>query len=298
MASGRRSAKPARCVSMNGRISVENDGRILAEAGRGRIRPFSIVDRIPMAKDSPIVDGLLVLASPETQRHAARLVQDVFAGAFRISAAPGADAGVPLIGEMERRCHDWCAAGDGDDASAVRLALLVSGLDQWGLAYSQAFGLNAIPALSALIGALRGALDARAEARFQWFFERVEQVEVDAIDFKVALRRSIHLALWHAMAACSNESESRPIVQTLGGMLVALEAQRPQLGWRMVADTLASIQLRLLADTELADIARTSTQQLFGALRQAIPEDRYRAILAHSSQVVVAWQQARRSESA
>jgi hypothetical protein len=28
------------------------------------------------------------------------------------------------------------------------------------------------------------------------------EIESDAIDFKIELRRSIHLALWHAMAAC------------------------------------------------------------------------------------------------
>lgn len=250
-----------------------------------------------MSTDSPFVDGLAALASPDTQRLAARLAQDVFAGAFRISASPRPDQDAPLIGEAEQRCHNWCQAGEGEDARALRLALLISGLDQWGLAYSQAFGLNAIPALSALIGALRGRLDPRADARFQWFFDQIERVEADAIDFKIELRRGIHLALWHAMAACSTESEAEPIVQALGSMLVALDAHRPQLGWRLVADTLASIQFSLLGDAAVSDVARDATQQLFGALRQAMPEERYRTILAHSGQVVLAWQQSRRNES-
>ena len=247
-----------------------------------------------MSTDSPFVDGLATLASPDTQRLAARLAQDVFAGAFRISASPRPDQDAPLIGEAEQRCHNWCQAGEGDDARALRLALLISGLDQWGLAYAQAFQLQAIPALTALIGQLRTALDPRAEARFQWFFSQLAQTEADGIDFKIELRRNIHLALWHAMAACDSDEQALPVVRALGSLLVALDEQMPQLGWRLVADALAHIQIGLLAGDNATAVATEGTQQLFGALRQALPAERYQSMLAHAGQAVVAWQQARR----
>jgi len=44
-------------------------------------------------------------------------------------------------------------------------------------------------------------------------------------------------------------------------------------------------------------VAQQSTQQLFESLRQALPKERYQAILAHSGQVVLAWQQARRANA-
>ena len=63
------------------------------------------------------------------------------------------------VGQLEQQCRNWCQAGSSPEARAARMALLISGLDQWGLAYSQAFSLTAIPALSALIGTLRNGLD-------------------------------------------------------------------------------------------------------------------------------------------
>lgn len=241
---------------------------------------------------TPIVDELAALVSPETQRAVAQMAQEVFAGTFRLAVSPE-EAG-PVMAEVESRCRNWCQAGADDEARAVRLALLITGLDQWGLAYSQAFNLNAIPALSALIGALRTRLDAQADARFQGYFSRIDQEETAAIDFKVELRRSIHLALWHAMAACESEGEAQAILRPLGGLMVALHERMPELGWRLLADALANIQVCLLKDTQASAVAQEATQQLFAALKQALPEERYQAILAHSGQAVVAWQQARR----
>lgn len=243
----------------------------------------------------PVVDALAPLLPPETQRLAARMAQEVFAGTFRQTlGADAADAGRAMV-EVEAHCHDWCRAGGNEDALAARMALLVAGLDQWGLAYCQAFKLNAIPALSALIGALRGRLDARADGRFQWFFGQIERVEADAVDFKIELRRNIHLALWHAMAACETAAEAEAVVQPLGSLMLALNAQMPELGWRLLADALAHIQIRLLDDPAASAIAQDGTQQLFASLRQALPAERYQAILAHSGQVVLAWQQSRRA---
>jgi hypothetical protein len=247
------------------------------------------------ANASPVIDNLASLANSDTQRIAARMAQEVFAGTFRQSVDPDqAEAGKALA-EVESRCANWCSAGGSEEAKALRLALLISGLDQWGLAYSQAFNLTAIPALSALIGGLRTRLDTQADARFQGFFSQIDQIEADAIDFKVELRRGIHLALWHAMAACETEAQAKSIVQALGSMLLALDERMPELGWRLMADALANIQVRLLDDPAASAVAQEGTRQLFESLRRSLPQERYQTILAHSAQVVLAWQQSKRS---
>ena len=244
-------------------------------------------------------DQLVRLASAETQRLAARMAQDVFAGAFRQSATVDAAPDVGVLGEVAAHCFDWCRAGASDEARALRLAMLISGLDQWGLAYTQAFNLEAIHSLTALIGGLRTRLDAREDTLFQQYFEQINEVESDAIDFKVDLRRGIHLALWHAMAACETNEQVQGIVQPLGSMMVALDEQMPELGWRLLADALANIQIALLSDlAPKSPLAQEGTQQLFASLRHALPAERYQAILAHAGQAVVAWQQASRHSAA
>ena len=243
-------------------------------------------------------DQLAATANADTQRLAARMAQDVFAGVFRQAVLADAAQGEAVLAEVAARCFNWCQAGGDEPSCALRLALLISGLDQWGLAYTQAFKLNAIPELSALIGALRNRLDARGEARFQQYFRQIDEVESDAIDFKVELRRSIHLALWHAMAACETAEQVKNIVQPLGSMMVVLTQQMPELGWRLLADALANIQICLLSDTAPATPqAQEGTQQLFASLRHALTQDCYQNILAHSGQVVIAWQQASRSSA-
>lgn len=243
-------------------------------------------------------DQLAALAGADIQRLAARMAQDVFAGAFRQSATVDAAPDVALLGEVAAHCAEWCRAGASDEARALRLALLISGLDQWGLAYTQTFNLDAIHALTALIGGLRTRLDSRQDALFQQYFEQIATVESDAIDFKVDLRRGIHLALWHAMAACETAEQVEGIVQSLGSMMVALNEQMPELGWRLLADALANIQIALLSDiAPKSALAQDGTQQLFASLRHALPAERYQAILAHAGQAVVAWQQAIRGSS-
>ena len=239
-------------------------------------------------------DQLAALVSPDTQRLAARMAQDAFTTLFRLTLDGDQEKLGAALAELDSRGRNWCQAGDGAEASALRMALLISGLDQWGLAYTQAFGLTAIPALSALLGALRSSLDSADDARFQRYFERIEQVEADAVDFKIELRRNIHLALWHAMTACDEEQDAQRILQALGSMMLALARRLPLLGWRLLADALASIQIRLLTDTAAGSMAQETTQQLFAALRQNLPAEQYQAILAYSGQAVVAWQQSRR----
>ena len=239
-------------------------------------------------------DQLAALVAPDTQRLAARMAQDAFTTLFHLTLEGDPAKLAAALAELESRGRDWCQAGDGAEAAALRMALLVSGLDQWGLAYSQAFGLTAIPALSALLGALRNSLDSAGDARFQRYFARIEQVEGDAVDFKIGLRRNIHLALWHAMTACDDEQDAQRIMQTLGSMMLALARRLPLLGWRLLADALASIQIRLLSDTSAGNVAQETTRQLFAALRQNLPSEQYQAILAHSGQAVIAWQQSQR----
>jgi hypothetical protein len=143
---------------------------------------------------------------------------------------------------------------------------------------------------------MRSALDAADDARFQQRNSPPSrQAEGDAVDFKMELRRNIHLALWHAMIACDDRAEARAILAALGGMLVALVGHMPTLGWRLVADALAGIQLRCLADAAAGtDLARETTEGLFVALRQALPREVSEPMFARANQAVIAWQQSRR----
>ena len=110
-------------------------------------------------------DRLAPIVSPDTQRLAARMAQDGFATLFRLTVDGDAQRVAAALADLETRGRNWCAAGHSAEATALRAALLISGLDQWGLAYSQAFGLTAIPALSALLGALRRLAD---EPNLHW----------------------------------------------------------------------------------------------------------------------------------
>ena len=244
---------------------------------------------------TPDPDRLAAALPADAQRQAAHVAQDAFSTVFRLRVdgdLPGRDA---ALAEVEQRCRNWCAAGDGEEARTLRRVLLASGLDQWGLAYSQAFELAAIPALSALLGSLRTTLDGAEDARFQRIYVGLDKVESDAIEFKIELRRNIHLALWHAMTACDDRVEAQVIMRALGSMMLALTRRMPLLGWRLLADALASIQIRLLdSEKPVGRMAEEATQQLLAALRQSLPPEQYRAIFAQSGQAVLAWQQARR----
>ena len=241
-------------------------------------------------------DQLAPLLPPDTQRLAARMAQDGFATLFRLTVDGDAQRVAAALADLETRGRNWCAAGHSAEATALRAALLISGLDQWGLAYSQAFGLTAIPALSALLGALRNSLEPAVEARFQGYFRQLEQVEGDAIDFKIELRRNIHLALWHAMSACDQGADAQRIAECLASLMLALVGRMPTLGGKLLADALAGIQISLLADNPAPSaLAQENTQHLFEALRQNLPAEQYREILAYSGQAVLAWDQARRA---
>jgi hypothetical protein len=242
----------------------------------------------------PEPDRLAPTLSADAQRQAAHVAQDAFATVFRLTVDGNAGASEGALAEVGQRCRNWCAAGANGEARTLRRALLAAGLDQWGLAYSQAFDLAAIAPLSTLLDSLRSTMDAAEDARFQQAFAQIDEVENDAIDFKIELRRNIHLALWHAMIACDDSAEAQRIVRALGSLMLALTRRMPLLGWRLLADALASIQIRLLDSEKPAGrMAEEATQQLFAALRQSLPPEQYQAILALSGQALLAWQQAR-----
>lgn len=243
-------------------------------------------------------DALAALVGIDAQKLAARMAQDGFSKVFRLTLEADDAGRAAGVGALADAIRNWSRAAGGDDAAALRLALVVTGLDQWGLAYSQAFGLSGIPALSELLGALRTDLDAVADARFQQQFAAIEADEGNAIDFKVDLRRGIHLALWHAMIASTEREQASAILVCLGGMMFALVQRMPTLGWRLVADALAHIQIQCLAEGLAAEgLASEMNAALFASLAKELPADCRDRVLAHATQAVLAWQQARRQSS-
>ncbi len=244
-----------------------------------------------MQSAAPFTDTLSAVSPPEDQRHAAVLTREAFTHTFRQAAAePPAENSADIL----TRCQSWIVSAPTPEAAALRRAMLLVGLDQWGLAFSQAFGIVAIPLLTQLIGDLRTQTDAVEDARLLQQLEQLDAQEGNAIDFKINLRRDIHMALWHAMAGSADPESAQPILQTLGSLLLTLDTRMPTLGWRLVADTLAHIQIRLLG-SELPPLAQRGTQQLLDALRQALPAEHYKTIQAHATSALLDWQRARRT---
>lgn len=239
-------------------------------------------------------DALAGVAPVDIQRQAAATVQDVFARLFRYSLDQNsADSG--LMEELRNGLANWSRAGGSADGQAARLAMILSGLDQWGLAYAQSFDLAALPPLTELMGNLRTPLTAEEDARFQQKFDAIQNQENAAMDFKIDLRRSIHLALWHAMIACDNDDDALRILAYLGGALVHLVRTMPSLGWRLVADTLTHIQLRCLNDGLAAEgLGQKMTQATFESLRRSLESDEFNRIMALSTRALMEWQQAKR----
>ncbi len=178
----------------------------------------------------------------------------------------------------------------------MRQALLFSGLDHWGQAWSRCYGAGAMTGLSELLGCLRDTLDPAAEAAVQAAFARLDGHEASAFTFKAEVHKSVAVALWHALISDPNRESAAGIAGQLGGQLLGLLKTMPEHGWVIVASVLADIQIRCLAH-QLAQegLAQEMTQELFGALAQALsPEDRKR-IMGGAGQAVVAWQQAQRA---
>lgn len=242
-------------------------------------------------------DPLASLVDADTQRQAAHLAQEAFARVFRLSVAETEAVRHKGVQALHSDLSQWAASADGE-AHALRLALLLTGMDQWGVVWSQAFGLVAIPGLSELVGALRTSFDETLEARFLRHFEALSAAEEHAIDFKVELRRGLHLALWHSSIVTENRDEALRLAGLLGSQLLALTREMPIAGWRLVADALAFIQIRCLADGLATEgVAQEATQALFGALTRALPKAQCDLVMAHATRAVLAWQQASRGST-
>jgi hypothetical protein len=223
-------------------------------------------------------------------------VQDAFSQTFRLTLESAGEARRAGVARIAPPLLDWCDMAADDEARAQRLALLLSGLDQWGQAWSLACGAGAMTGLSELLGTLRDTLDPAAEAAVQSAFARLDADEAGAFAFKAELRKGICIALWHTLIAESEREAASALAAQLGSLLLGILEAMPQNGWIVVASTLADIQIRCLSH-ELAQqgLAEEMTQALFAALAQALaPEDR-RRILGGAAQATAAWQQARRA---
>lgn len=247
---------------------------------------------------TPPHDALAGLISPALQKEAANLAQDGFTRVFRLLTEGDESAAELGLSVIETRARGWAFDGQEGDAALMRLALLVSGLDQWGIALTQALSLQALPGLTALLGNLRMPLDAQAGARFEQLFADVEAREENAIDFKMELRRGIHLALWHAIAASDDEAERTQLIQRLGSQMLSMTQNMPTWGGHLLADSIAHIQLRLLSATQADAVAEAATSELFGALQQALGQAQGRTIFGQAAQLVLAYQSAQRTAAA
>lgn len=246
-----------------------------------------------------LTDPLIEILPREIQSQAARHAQDAFALAFRLGLEARPEARRAAMAEAAGRLDPWIAGtGEGertDEARALRAALLLGGLDQWGLVYSQVFGPDALTGLSELVACLReGPYGAAALPAL----ERIEARESCAFAFKADLRKSIHLALWHAMIAEENTESATALLRQLGGMMLGLVGTMPEFGWIIVANTLADIQIRCLAHGLAASgLAQTLTEQLFGALNQQLPAEQREKVMLAATRTVIAWQQSTRQQN-
>ena len=184
----------------------------------------------------------------------------------------------------------------GDEAHALRLALLLSGLDQWGQAWSNAYGAGAMTGLSELLGILRDALDPATEAAVQKAFARLGADEASGFSFKAELKKSIFVALWHTLISEEDRENAATIANQLGSMLLGTLQAMPENGWIIVASALADIQIRCLAhNLAQAGLAQEMTQELFAALAKELSAADRTRILGGAGQAVAAWQQAQRA---
>lgn len=244
------------------------------------------------ATDLP-ADSLAEFVPADAQKQAARLVQEAFAASLRLSADSEGDVLDAAMQRLGSYLREWTRMATAESAMA-RLGLILAGLDQWGLAYSKVVGAGALAGLSVLLDDLRGELDLPTEAACQRVLDALHQDEAAALEFKIALRRELHLSLWHSMIAAETRAQGEEIMNLLGGMLLALVKAMPTIGWRLVADTLASIQIRCLAHGLAASGQEQElTELLFAELGRELPEPTRVLVTQHSAQAVIAWKQAR-----
>ena len=236
------------------------------------------------------------LATRDEQLQAARLVHEAFGAALRLSAAGGESKQLEdALSRLAGHLREWSRMAPLESAH-LRLAMLLAGLDQWGLAYSKAFGAPMLAGVSAVLADLRDSLAPQEEAACQRCMDGLHEKEAAALEFKIAFRRELHLSLWHTMIAAETREQAEVLMQLLGGMLLALTRAMPELGWRLVADALASIQIRCLQHGLAASgLAQEMTEELFAGLQTELPEALRALINQHSADAVRAWQEAQRA---
>jgi hypothetical protein len=243
-----------------------------------------------------LTDPLAEQLPRDIQVQAARLAQDGFAHAFRLTVEATATERPKQIVSAVKKLSDWVNEPADHTQSTLRSAMLLSGLDQWGLAYTQVFGAAAMTGLSELVSGLRASLPDGEVATDA--IEKINDDQASAFSFKSELRKAIHLALWHSMIEDEDRDSATAILKQLGGMMLRLDDTMPDLGWIIVAHTLADVQIRCLAhQLATTGLAQEMTQELFGALNQQLPADRREKIMAGATQTVIAWQQSTRSHT-
>lgn len=244
-----------------------------------------------------LIDPLAAQLPRDIQIQAARLAQDGFTHSFRLTLETPTEKLQAAIAEAAKKLAEWACEPTDSKLSALRLGMLLGGLDQWGLAFSQAFGAAAMAGLSALVNELRASAADQGFAASE-SIEQINDVEANAFSFKAELRKSIHLALWHAMIAEEERESATGIAQQLGGMMLRLPESMPEFGWIIVAHTLADIQIRCLAHgLATSGLAQEMTQELFAALNQQLPAAQREKIMSGATQTVIAWQQSMHSKT-
>ena len=244
-----------------------------------------------------LIDPLAEQLPRDIQIQAARLAQDGFAHSFRSTLETPSGERQQSIAEAAVRLAKWANEPADTKCSALRLGVLLSGLDQWGLAYSQIFGAPSMAGLSELVSMLRAATPDKGAAATE-SIQRINEIEACAFSFKAELRKAIHLALWHAMIEEEDRENATDILRQLGGMMLRLLETAPEFGWIVIAHTLADIQIRCLAHgLATTGLAQEMTQELFGALNQQLPGEQRKKIMSGATQTVIAWQQSAREKT-
>jgi len=235
------------------------------------------------------------LAPQDVQLQAARLVHEAFATALRLTTQGEGKQLEDALSRLADHLREWSRMTT-VEAAQLRMAMLLSGLDQWGLAYSKAFGAAALAGLSVILADLRDSMDLAEEGACQHFLDALHSDETAVLEFKINFRRELHLSLWHTMIAAEKREQADVLLKLLGGMLLALNRAMPSLGWRLIADALASIQIRCLKHAlAVSGLAQETTQELFAGLQAELPEAVRELVNTHSAEAVRAWREAQQA---
>jgi len=163
----------------------------------------------PPASSIP-ADGLVALAPVDVQKLAARMAQDAFSQAFRLTLNEDDAGRASGVAELSVALRNWSAAGKGDEARALRLALIVAGLDSGGSRTARLSGSSRFGAVGTGRSSAVG-LDPQQEAKFQPQFAAIERPKATRSTSRSICGRAIHLALWHAMIASEEREQATAI---------------------------------------------------------------------------------------